>query len=119
MAQKQYLSLTGLKQFFNNLKDMLEGTFSALGHKHRIEDIEDLTIDSELSDASTNPIQNKVISEAMLLLGEEIDGKAAIKHTHSIGEIGTLQAALDALQTNVPVEPITSDELAKIFNGTY
>lgn len=130
MAQtKQYLGFNGLKEFLTKLKS----TFSELGHRHTIGDIDGLTIDSELSDTSTNPIQNKVINgefaavgEAMLVLGGELDvlggeldEKAAKKHTHSIEEIGTLQAALDALQTNVPVEPITSDELAKIFNGTY
>ena len=61
MAQKKYVSLSRLSTFLDNLKT----TFSSLGHKHKLSDITDYTVDSTLSSTSTNPIQNNVIKASL------------------------------------------------------
>jgi hypothetical protein len=61
MAQKKYVSLSRLSTFLDNLKT----TFSSLGHKHKLSDITDYTVDSTLSSASTNPVQNNVIKASL------------------------------------------------------
>lgn len=85
---KKYVSLSKLSTFLDNLKN----TFAALSHKHTMSDITDYTgvaVDSELSNTSTNPVQNKVIdaefdamADAMGALELAIDGKADAAHTH-------------------------------------
>ena len=45
-------------------------------------------VDSSLSSSSTNPVQNKVVNNAL-------NGKANSSHTHSISNITNLQSALD------------------------
>lgn len=89
MAQKKYVSLSKLSTFLDNLNNK----FAALSHKHTISDIADykpITVDSELSPTSTNPVQNKVIdaefeavSTAMNALEQAIDGKADFSHNHN------------------------------------
>lgn len=61
MTQKKYVSLSRLSTFLDNLKT----TFSSLGHKHKLSDITDYTIDSTLSSTSTNPVQNNVIKASL------------------------------------------------------
>jgi len=58
------------------------------GTGHEYGDASGITIDSALSDTSTNPVQNRVIKAA-------IDGKAAVDHTQSIDTITGLQDALN------------------------
>lgn len=48
-----------------------------------------VTVDSALSDSSTNPVQNKVINSALA-------GKAASSHTHPLSQISDLHANWDA-----------------------
>lgn len=45
-------------------------------------------VDSSLSSSSTNPVQNKIVTNAL-------NGKANSSHTHSISNITNLQSALD------------------------
>ena len=45
-------------------------------------------VDSALSSSSTNPVQNKVVKDAL-------DGKANSSHSHSISNITNLQSALN------------------------
>lgn len=47
-----------------------------------------VTVDSSLSSTSVNPVQNKVINSAL-------DGKASSSHSHSIGDVSSLQSSLD------------------------
>lgn len=61
MTQKKYVSLSRLSTFLDNLKT----TFSSLGHKHKLSDITDYTIDSTLSSTSTNPVQNNIIKASL------------------------------------------------------
>lgn len=82
---KKYVSLSKLSTFLDNLRNK----FAAISHKHTISDITDYTVDSALSSASTNPVQNKVIDaefdamvEAMGALESAIDGKASTSHNH-------------------------------------
>jgi len=49
---------------------------------------ENVEVDSELSVTSTNPVQNKVITGAL-------NGKANSSHSHSIGDVSSLQSSLD------------------------
>ena len=83
---KKYIGLSNLTTFLNNLTNK----FSQIGHKHKLSDITDYTVDTELSSTSTNPIQNKVInaefdavSEAMGALEAAIDDKADASHNHN------------------------------------
>lgn len=85
MAQKKYVSLSKLSVFLDNLSNK----FATLTHNHRLSDISDYVIDSELSPSSTNPVQNKVvdaefeaISTAMNALDLAIDSKADAGHMH-------------------------------------
>ena len=47
-----------------------------------------VVVDAELSDTSTNPVQNKVVKAGL-------DGKAPSSHTHEISGVNGLQGALD------------------------
>lgn len=85
MSQKKYASLQTLQTFLDNLK----ATFSTLSHNHKLSDITDYTIDSQLLSNSNNPVANKVlndefdaISQAMEILETTIDGKADSSHNH-------------------------------------
>jgi hypothetical protein len=85
MAEKKYISLSKLSTFLDNLKEI----FSPLVHTHKISDLTDYIVDSELSSASTNPVQNSVINaeldeiaHAMGALELAIDSKADADHTH-------------------------------------
>ena len=55
--QKKYVSSSRLSLFLDNLKTI----FSPLVHTHKITDISDYTVDTELSSTSSNPVQNKVL----------------------------------------------------------
>jgi len=52
------------------------------------EDGSSQTIDSSLSTTSVNAVQNKVITGAL-------NGKASSSHSHSIGDVSSLQSSLD------------------------
>lgn len=57
MANRNYVSLSKLSTFLDNLKN----TFAALSHEHTISDITDYVVDSELNSNSTNPVQNAAL----------------------------------------------------------
>ena len=139
MANKKYVSLNRLSTFLDNLKDR----FATLNHKHTISDITNLSIDSELSSTSVNPVQNKIlnnefeaISNAMGALELAIDGKSESSHKHNASDItsGTLSSAIlptipiekggtgattaDAALTNLGVTAITNDEIDAICGVT-
>lgn len=86
MSQKKYVSLSKLSTFLDNLYDK----FTAIGHKHTLDDITNYEVDSQLSSTSTNPVQNKVIdtefdaiADAMNALESAVDGKAEASHDHN------------------------------------
>lgn len=86
MAQKKYVSLSRLSDFLDNLRN----TFADLSHKHKLSDITDYVVDSQLSSASNNPVANSVIdaefeavSHAMNALDAAIDTKADSVHNHN------------------------------------
>jgi hypothetical protein len=56
-TQNKYISPSRLSLFLDNLKDI----FSPLVHTHKISEISDYVVDSQLSSTSNNPVQNKVI----------------------------------------------------------
>ena len=82
MSQKNYVSLSKLATFLDNLKNK----FAALTHNHALSDILDYTVDTELSATSINPVQNKVldaefdaIGNAMGALELAVDSKAQVQ----------------------------------------
>lgn len=84
--KNKYVSLSKLSIFFENLKKI----FSPLVHTHKISDITDYTIDSELSSTSNNPVANNIInaefdaiSDAMGALELAINGKSNDSHNHN------------------------------------
>lgn len=96
MAIKKYVSLTRLSAFLSKLKT----TFAPLSHNHAISDLTDYTVDTALSETSTNPVQNKVINEefeavatGMSALESAIDDKADASHTHTISDVTDLANA--------------------------
>ena len=56
-----FLSLTGLTKFFNNLKE----TFASINHTHTLDQVTDFNIDTTMSSTSTNPVQNKIVKAAL------------------------------------------------------
>lgn len=96
---KKYVSLSKLSTFLDNLKT----TFATKVHAHKVSDLTDYTVDTELSSTSANPVQNKVldaefdaISEAMNAMDLAIDGKANVTHAHTISDVTNLQTTLDS-----------------------
>ena len=78
MANK-YISPSKLSIFLENLKNV----FSPLAHTHKLTEITDYIVDSELSSTSTNPVANKAINDEFDAIGDAmgalelaIDGKA-------------------------------------------
>lgn len=63
------LDLLGLTE----LVELCKSNFAAIIHKHKIEDIEDYTVDGTLSATSTNPIQNKVVNSALVVMATDLD----------------------------------------------
>ena len=61
MTIRKYINLDNLSTFLSGLRT----TFAALVHTHTMSDITDFAVDDTLSPTSTNPVQNKVISEAL------------------------------------------------------
>lgn len=66
-------------------------------HDKKLENIDDgankTVVDSSLSGSSTNPVQNKIVTNAL-------NGKANSSHSHSISNITALQSSLDG-KTNI------------------
>ena len=74
-SEKKYLDKTGLSYLIGKLIDK----FSALGHKHKIEDLEDYTVDTSLSDTSENPVQNKVINAEFERINDTLAEKTQVQ----------------------------------------
>lgn len=62
--------------------------FLSAEDKTKLNNLEQITVDSSINATSTNPVQNKVINTALT-------GKANTNHTHSITNITNLQSQLD------------------------
>ena len=56
-------------------------------------------VDSALSDGSTNPVQNKKITEAVVALSNSLTGKAPISHSHTSAKV-TESTALSNIGTS-------------------
>ena len=118
MANK-YVSPNKLSVFLENLKNV----FSPLVHTHKISEIVDYTVDSELSSTSNNPVANSVIndefdaiSNAMGALELAIDSKADSNHNHD-DSYDAIGSAEDALSSS---KEYTDNKVASmIFIGTY
>ena len=62
----------------------------------------EVVVDAALDDASTNPVQNKVIKAAL-------DAKAASEHTHDASAIVTGTFGADRLSSDIPVSKFAND----------
>lgn len=60
-----------------------------------------ITVDSELSDTSTNPLQNKVTTAAIKEVNSALETKSDINHIHDISASGN-PVIMDNLQGGVP-----------------
>lgn len=120
MANK-YVSPSKLSVFLENLKTI----FSPLTHTHKISDITDYTVDSELSSDSTNPVANSTInaefdaiSDAMGALELSIDN-----HTHTVSDVSDLTVTADELNfvsgTTSNIQNQLNTLSSRIFVGTY
>ena len=118
MEIKKFISLEGLQTYTNEVLERIK----AATHSHSNKDILDATtasftteqqtklkgiaegatkttVDSALSETSTNPVQNKVVNEAL-------SSKSDDNHTHSISITGgataeAVNAGTEAAQLNV------------------
>lgn len=68
--------------------------FLSAEDKTKLNNLEQITVDSTINATSTNPVQNKVINTALT-------GKANTNHTHSITNITNLQSQLDEKANSV------------------
>lgn len=90
MAQKKYASLSTLQAFLDNLKN----TFAPKSHGHKVSDLTDYVVDTELSSTSNNPIANSAVDAefeavsqaigAMDLAVDDLSNTVSINHNESI-----------------------------------
>lgn len=103
--EKKYASISSLQSFLDNIKLK----FAALVHTHKLSDITDYKVDTELSSTSTNPVQNKAIdaefeavSTAMEALESVVDSKLDATTASSTYETKTdANAKKEALETTL------------------
>ena len=86
---KKYISLSRLSDFLDNLKN----TFATLSHTHKVSDLTDYVVDTELSSTSTNPVQNKVVNAEFTAVNTAFDAVTSV--------LDTMGDALDALGATV------------------
>lgn len=87
--------------------------FLSAEDKTKLNNLEQITVDSSINATSTNPVQNKVINTALT-------GKANTNHTHSITNITNLQSQLDGKANSVHTHDdryYTETEMDKKLNG--
>lgn len=110
MAQRNYVSLSKLGKFLENLNTK----FAALTHKHNLSDISDFVVDSELSATSTNPVANSVldaefeaISTAMAVIEDDLD-------SYKENNDAAVQANTDAI---AEITAIPDSEIIALFSS--
>ncbi|MFR3376058.1 MAG: hypothetical protein ACLTQR_03585 [Methanobrevibacter smithii] len=87
--------------------------FLSAEDKTKLNNLEQITVDSSINATSTNPVQNKVINTALT-------GKANTNHTHSITNITNLQSQLDGKANSVHTHDdryYTETEINTKLNG--
>lgn len=87
--------------------------FLSAEDKTKLNNLEQITVDSTINATSTNPVQNKVINTALT-------GKANTNHTHSITNITNLQSQLDGKANSVHTHDdryYTETEMDSKLNG--
>lgn len=87
--------------------------FLSAEDKTKLNNLEQITVDSTINATSTNPVQNKVINTALT-------GKANTNHTHSITNITNLQSQLDGKANSVHTHDdryYTETEMNNKLNG--
>lgn len=87
--------------------------FLSAEDKTKLNNLQQVTVDSTISATSTNPVQNKVINTALT-------GKANSSHTHNITNITNLQSALDEKANSVHTHDdryYTETEMNTKLNG--
>lgn len=87
--------------------------FLSAEDKTKLNNLEQITVDSTINGTSTNPVQNKVINTALT-------GKANTNHTHSITNITNLQSSLDEKANSVHTHDdryYTETEIDDQLNG--
>ena len=98
ITKKLFYTKTEIDTKLNNKADKTTATTSANGlmseeDKSKLDGIateaNKTVVDSSLSSSSTNPVQNKVVKDAL-------DGKAKVQHNHTFATIVNLQSTLDS-----------------------
>ena len=87
--------------------------FLSAEDKTKLNNLEQITVDSTINATSTNPVQNKVINTALT-------GKANTNHTHSITNITNLQSQLNGKANSVHTHDdryYTETEMDTKLNG--
>lgn len=87
--------------------------FLSAEDKTKLNNLEQITVDSTINATSTNPVQNKVINTALT-------GKANTNHTHSITNITNLQSQLNGKANSVHTHDdryYTETEMNTKLNG--
>ena len=87
--------------------------FLSAEDKTKLNNLEQINVDSTINATSTNPVQNKVINTALT-------GKANTNHTHSITNITNLQSQIDGKANSVHTHDdryYTETEMNTKLNG--
>ena len=69
MADKKYLDYNGLARLLENLVSV----FAPKTHNHTVSELSDYTVDTALSDTSTNPVTNQAIKSQFDAVDSKID----------------------------------------------
>lgn len=105
--------VTGLSALLEGLTNLISGR-SEKGHKHTLDDITNIDdfkvdVDSELSDTSENPVQNKVVKAAIERVLEQVNSLLSVSAARSYTlDFGT---GAELIQDVVTMGNITIDEI--------
>ena len=130
-------SLADLRVDFNELSDMVSeinddiGDLTELTTANKLNIVESInevnaksfvSVDDELSDASTNPVQNKVITSRIISAESAIQGKANVQIVSDLADdVSDLQTGLAGKVGDVQIlgKSIVTDGVAEIPIATY
>lgn len=135
MAKNKFLDLSGVSYFLNKCKAL----FAPISHGHNLDEITDYVVDTELSSTSSNPVENKVVQNAIQILEDKkadkdelpsktseltndsgfITQAAVNEHNVSAESHSDIRSLISSLTTQVEnfldVDDTTKDQLSEII----
>ena len=108
--QKKYASLENLQTFKTNADDLYATKAELEELAENVGDVS-ITVDTELSSTSNNPVANKVIKDKLDVLEDSLSGKADEAHPHDITDI-----EMDVLGWNPKAVPLNISALETLIS---